>query len=75
MRKKICEHIWNYDHSVYTSDVMPKKQHTIRRWCSSCGLIQHTHTSGRWYKSRVGPTKMFDTYPEGYELPKEDTIT
>lgn len=58
------EHSWNYEHAVY--DATPNKC-TIRRWCSECGLLQHTHTTGRWYDSLVGPGKLFGEYPDGYD--------
>ncbi|KKK72058.1 hypothetical protein LCGC14_2907700 [marine sediment metagenome] len=58
------EHYWNYENVVY--DATPNKC-TVRRWCSGCGLLQHSHTTGRWYASRVGPEKMFGEYPEGYD--------
>ena len=65
------EHYWNYDHSVYSAI---HDKCTLRRWCSICGLIQHSHT-GSWFKSSVGPEEMFDEYPEGYdrELIEEPT--
>ena len=58
------EHSWMYDGSVYhaTNDKC-----TVRRWCPECGLLQHSNTTGNWYESHVGPTKMFDCYPDGYE--------
>ena len=59
-----CEHYWNYEHAVY--DATSDKCMT-RRWCSICGLMQHSYT-GAWHKSFVGPDKMFDEYPEGYDL-------
>ena len=58
------EHYWNYDHAIY--DVIIGKC-LVRRWCSICGLVQHSHT-GIWHNSSIGPEEMFDTYPEGYDM-------
>ncbi len=58
------EHDWCYEQSLY--GVIANKC-TVRRWCSTCGLLQHSHT-GFWENSSVGPEEMFDEYPEGYDL-------
>ena len=58
------EHYWLYEQAVYDAT---RDKCTVRRWCSRCGLLQHTHTTGRWYSSFIGPGKMFGQYPEGYD--------
>ena len=55
---KNCEHSWNYEHAVYSGDM-------IRRWCSECGLIQHAKAKN-WTNSNIGTGKMWGEYPDGY---------
>ena len=59
-----CDHYWCYEQTVYDST---SNKCSIRRWCSKCGVIQHTHTTGKWYESKVGPKEIFSMYPEGYD--------
>lgn len=71
MRK--CKHFWRVEHAVYSGrDNNPNNEEKcIRRFCAGCGLVQHTYTTGRWYKSNIGPGKMWDEYPE--EMENNDT--
>ena len=62
------EHCWEYDPGVYHHT---ENKCTVRRWCPECGLTQHSHTTGDWCESQIGPDKMFDSYPEGYEEPED----
>lgn len=64
--KKKCEHFWSYEQTVYDGNT--PNESVIRRWCRDCGLIQHSYTTGRWYKTSIGPKKLFGSYPEGYEF-------
>lgn len=56
--RRLCEHYWCYEHTVYSGDM-------IRRWCSNCGRIEAAKAV-RWRKSRVGPRAAFGEYPDGY---------
>lgn len=64
------EHIWNYGPSTYSVSGNPDKC-MVRRWCTECGLIQHSLTTGEWCESPVGEDKLFDNYPDGYEPPED----
>ena len=65
---KKCEHHWHYERTIYRSNEEKPdcKVGVIRRYCKKCKLIQHSYTTGRWYKSNIGPRKMWDEPPRGH---------
>ncbi len=60
-----CKHHWHVEHTVYRgrNDNPYSNEKCIRRFCKKCGLVQHSYT-GRWYKSNIGPGKIWGKYPK-----------
>lgn len=68
-QKQKHKHDWSYCHSAYSSPRSSEGIVCVRRYCK-CGVEQHSYTTGRWYRSRVGATRLFDhsakDHVEGY---------
>lgn len=55
------KHNWSYEHLVYCASGSENKV-VVRRYCA-CGQVQHSYTTGRWYKSNIGSKKMWGNHP------------
>ena len=68
-KKPRCDHDWRAEHMVYAGRTAGER--TVRRWCKTCGVVQHSYTTGRWYPSRIGDYSMWGDYPDDYEAEGE----